>query len=291
MSYEITLAYAGTHKGETLTTQDLKDMAEVFNSNDVPVYNPKITHTHNDVTTQKTLGNLSKVWLADDVLKGNLDLLDGDFKTDYDKGLFPRRSVGVRKAYFNNKRVQGNKTYLQHLALLGGQAPKITGLSEFSDDEKAVEIDINFADAKKELKTMTEEQKRIKELEEKLALMESAKDDDTKKDFAELNDTLEAKEKELKELREKAEENEKVIKDFAEKELEGKKEILRKNLEGIFNKEAVNKFFENKDFSDTDNEKWLELINSMPKSKPSLKLDMSDGAKKTTKKTTKKVFV
>ena len=258
------LAYPGIHKGTELTSDELRQIADTF-TGDTALISPKITITHEGVEEQKNLGKINKLYVDErGWLVGDVDLLDQDFAEDYEKGVYPNLSIGIKKADFDNEKLKGeNLAYLHHIAFLSSTQPKIVGLNKkFSEDVR--QIFINFADDRKEGESMDKDRK-IADLEAKIKDMEQKEQD---KIFAEVEKAKEENkelEKKFAEEAKKREELEGKLKEFAEKELANKKSTFKAALEGKFPKEAIDTYMEkvDKNFADTDTGALLELLNSI----------------------------
>ena len=282
----LNIGYEGIHKGTPLTRQDLEDMVETFGAGDATLVSPKLTITHNNIETQKNLGRINKLFIKEDMLKADIEFTDKEFEAKYNNNQYPNLSLGMRKSFIKNRK----KAFLAHLSFLGGgQAPKILGLNNFSEDEIEVielnnyseEMNMNLEEKIIALEARLDSLEKVEEptAEESEAMaIENESKENEKEEYSEKVNELEAKLKEQEEL----------IKTFSEKEIALKKENLKKRFEGRFTKEGIDAFFAVDNFSEEDNEKWMNLIDTMIVAKPS-KVDFSEKQEGTKKRQSVKV--
>ncbi len=261
----LNLAYSGTHKGIALTDKELREMVQTFKK-DTTVISPKITISHNGIENQKNLGVVNDIWIDEKgILQGDIEFTDEEFKKDYEKNYYPNRSIGVKRALFDGE----EKSYLHHIALLGGDiAPRISGLNLSEEEKKDLtEININFSE--KEKKTMTENE--IKAMQEKLAKLEEEKNNKIFAEVEKAKELAKVESEKLAKVEEEKKELEEKLRVFSEREHENKKENFKKILAGNFPEKAINDFievFDKKVFSEESENAFEKLLKTMIKEKP-----------------------
>lgn len=196
MSKRIEVFKAGTHtamngKTATWTNADLKAIADRYNNqkeHEAPVVlgHPK----DND----PAYGWVESLEAVGDTLFANLKDLSAEFMEAVKARKYPKRSISL----YADK-------LLRHVGFLGAVPPAVKGLAEVSfkelrTDEVPADFEFSFAEGGEP----DAKDKRIKELEEKLAAAEKA---DEKNSFSE-GEKMDEKDKKIRELEQKLKQQE-----------------------------------------------------------------------------------
>jgi len=187
MSKRIEVFKAGTHtamngKTATWTNADLKAIADRYNGqkeHEAPVV---VGHPKDN---DPAYGWVESLEAVGDTLFANLKDLSAEFMEAVKARKYPKRSISL----YADK-------LLRHVGFLGAVPPAVKGLAEvsfkeFRTDEVPADFEFSFAEPEGDAKD-----KRIKELEDRLAAAEKA---DKKNSFSEGED-MDEKDKKIREL-------------------------------------------------------------------------------------------